>query len=98
VAVDAGIVSPRRGSRLLVRFAGVDPRWAGVAVNLVGDACRSLISSVIHVCALSSIGGHYAMLTCWNDGGGRGQTVIRAPEKRKVGDSTPPLTTHSEQR
>jgi hypothetical protein len=37
-------------------------------------------------------------LTTPDDEHGRAETVIRAPEKRKVGGSTPPLTTGSDLR
>src|SRR6185437_14618252 len=54
---------------------------------------RSLISSLIHPRTPASIGVHRSFLSRHVDLRGRSCTVIRNPEKRKVGGSTPPLTT-----
>jgi hypothetical protein len=54
---------------------------------------RGLICGLVYASARESIRGHRVPLTTRNDGRGRAETVIRAPEKRKVGGSTPPLTT-----
>jgi hypothetical protein len=74
------------------------------AVKLIADSATSssrspdqanlaaesgLISSLIHLHALGSIGGYGSPLSTANDQYGRAQTAIPAPEKRKVGSSKP---------
>ena len=59
---------------------------------------HSLISSLIHLCTPASIGVYRRSLSSQRDLRGRSCTVIRTTEKRKVGGSTPPLTTRSHQR
>ena len=59
---------------------------------------HSLISSLIHLRTPASIGVYRRSLSSQGDLRGRSCTVIRTTEKRKVGGSTPPLTTHYHQR
>jgi hypothetical protein len=54
---------------------------------------RGLICGLVYARARGSIGGHRLPLTTRNDDRGRAETVIPAPEKRKVGSSILPLTT-----
>ena len=56
-------------------------------------AGRGLICSLIHLRASASISGADRALSTVIDGDDRTATVFPAPEKRKVGGSTPPLTT-----
>ena len=58
----------------------------------------SLIPSVIHVRASASLGVYHRPLSSQKDLCGRSWTVVLNPEKRKVGGSTPPLTTSSDLR
>jgi hypothetical protein len=54
---------------------------------------RGLISGLVYPGAWGSIAGHRVTLTTPDDEHGRAETVIPAPEKRKVGSSILPLTT-----
>jgi hypothetical protein len=58
----------------------------------------SLILSLIHLRTPASIGVHPMPLSRQTDLHGQSWTVVLNPEKRKVGGSTPPLTTPCEQR
>ena len=53
----------------------------------------SLIPSLIHLRTPMPIGVHHRSLSSQRDLYDRSCTVILNPEKRKVGGSTPPLTT-----
>ena len=61
-------------------------------------APSSLISSLIHARAFQSITGYRGSLNKLRDQPGQPWIVILNPEKRKVGGSTPPLTTTSDLR
>jgi hypothetical protein len=67
----------------------------GVRANLIlGDgACGGLSLGLIHGRTRTSIDVHGGVSSCQNDGHDLSRTVFPAPEKRKVGGSTPPLTT-----
>jgi hypothetical protein len=66
----------------------------GVRANLIlGDgACGGLSLGLIHGRTRTSIDVHGGVSSCQNDGHDLSRTVFPAPEKRKVGGSTPPLT------
>jgi hypothetical protein len=61
------------------------------------DRLGSLISSLIHPSTPASIGVYRSPLSRQRDLPGRSRAVFLNPEKRKVGGSTPPLTTTSDQ-
>ena len=62
------------------------------------SSLASLIPSLIHPRAPASIAVYRRSLSSQRDLYGPSCTVIRNPEKRKVGGSTPPLTTSSDLR
>ena len=71
-----------------------DPAWRASGLGRF----RSLISSLIHVRLPRSITGHRRVPSRSGDQRGQPWTVMLNPEKRKVGGSTPPLTTTSDLR
>jgi hypothetical protein len=85
---------PRCAVRWLQRLRdrrAVEERWT--ARRVFRRLGRGLICGFVYARARESIRGHRAPLTTRNDGRGRAETVIPAPEKRKVGSSILPLTT-----
>jgi hypothetical protein len=87
------------------RQPGLTPRLRGGRSGLLdlplaaGDrTSASLIPSLIHVRIPTSITVYHRTLNRLIHQLGRSWTVNLHPEKRKVGGSTPPLTTTSEQR
>ena len=54
---------------------------------------RGHICGLVYASVRASIAGHQVALTTPDDERGRAETVILAPEKRKVGSSILPLTT-----
>jgi hypothetical protein len=54
---------------------------------------RGLISSLVYLSTSGSIGDYGRPVSTANDLPDRAETVMLAPEKRKVGGSIPPLTT-----
>jgi len=70
-----------------------------ISPGRIGQRRRlSLIPSLIHPRTSASISVYDGSLSRQADHSGQSCTVIRNPEKRKVGGSTPPLTTTSSRR
>jgi hypothetical protein len=61
--------------------------------RVFGRLGRGLSCGLVYARARESIRGHRAPPATRNDGRGRAETVIPAPEKRKADGSIPPLTT-----
>jgi len=76
--------------RSALKLTGAPPEKPGARQS---RPRHSLISSLIHLRTPASIGVYRRSLSSQTDLRGRSCTVNRTTEKRKVGGSTPPLTT-----
>jgi hypothetical protein len=84
-----------------VMSSAASPWWACQALEGAAPDSglrASLIRSLIQLRTPASIGVYHWPLSSQRDLRGRSCTVILNPEKRKVGGSTPPLTTSSDTR